>query len=304
MHSVGTSSSSACSTVKGGQRAEVVTSKKSLRLYRDGLLIDSDAFISNARVATQVGSNRQRVFVNAVVFGSLSTTDLMFNYTYEAEVIPCTFEDLVGFYLKTKEGFQKQGDCPAEEFLKKRFSVGVANLFVVNRFEPVLYRASLSLRSDDNNMLQGNVGGPIVSKAYLMRVTTEEMFVKKNKKNRNNFLAVVFGMTPNNTPVDDLFEFSHDVKVHRCTFEDLLAFCRDKFEVDDRDYVRRCFPRAKHFFRIERFDLVLHNVNMRLSRETIVFNKNWSGKMFAKTCLEPAEAEDSDYEEDDKDDGG
>ena len=47
---------------------------------------------------------------------------------------------------------------------------------------------------------------------------------------------------------------------------------------------------------------MLHNVNMRLSREAIVFNKNWSGKMFAKTCLEPAEAEDSDYEEDDKDD--
>ena len=302
MHSVGTSSSSACSTVKGGQRAEVVTSKKSLRLYRDGLLIDSDAFISNARVATQVGSNRQRVFVNAVVFGSLSTTDLMFNYTYEAEVIPCAFEDLVGFYLKTKEGFQKQGDCPAGEFLKKRFSVGVANLFVVNRFEPVLYRASLSLCSYERSIHQGYVGGPIVSEALLMRLTTEEMIMKKkNKKKKYKIYAVVFGRTPDNTPVDVLYEFSHDVKVHRCTFEDLAAFCRETFQLDAA-YVREYFPDAKHFFRIERFDLVLRNVNMRLSRETIVFNKNWSGKMFAKTCLEPAEAEDSDYEEDDKDD--
>ena len=235
MHSIGTSSSSAWSTVKEVNAQRLLLLKKSSPLSRWST-IDSDAFISNARVATQVGSNRQRVFVNAVVFGSLSTTDLMFNYTYEAEVIPCTFEDLVRFYSNTKGRFQTQapGDGPAGEFLKKRFSVGVANLFVVNRFEPVLYRASLSLRSDDNNMLQENdVGGPIVSKALLMRVTTEEMFVKKNKKNRKDFLAVVFGMTPDNTPVDVLFELSHDVKVHRCSFEDLVAFCRDKFEVND-----------------------------------------------------------------------
>ena len=269
--------------------AAPVPLKRSLRLSKEGKYVSLNAFVAKARVASRVDPSRQAVFVSAVVFGELPV-DLLFDHTYEAFLQPCKLEELEAFLEE-----ETVSESDPSEFLKKRFPSGLERLYRIVQLEPVVYHANLSFSEEGMQWRTDMVGGPVVSRAHLARVTTEENSTKKNNRQKFQCHAVVFGNMPEKATKDLLFEFSYDSVVEPSTFEAMQLFFKDNIqdedeECDTTDFLRALFPSERRFFRIRRFEPVLYNVSMTLSRESLVFNRNWSGKMFAKTFLSAEES--------------
>ena len=105
------------------------------------------------------------------------------------------------------------------EFLKKRFPSGLERLYRIVQLEPVVYHANLSFSEEGMQWRTDMVGGPVVSRAHLARVTTEENSTKKNNRQKFQCHAVVFGNMPEKATKDLLFEFSYDSVVEPSTFE-------------------------------------------------------------------------------------
>lgn len=280
------------SSVAEGLRGAGLPYFVSLRFLSTCKLSTESVIVSLCRL-NGPGWNR----TSAVVFGE-KPKDLFFEYNYDATLMKATLQELLTFW--NENGFGD--DCKEKALLTDSLPV-----FRIGSVKPVPYSGTVSLLPEgvlpEDVLEKDCVGGPFVSRANLTHVAMLHCSTKRNNRRRQKFGGIVFGFMPVNTPSDQLFDFGFDAKFERSSWEELATFYNDKFGGDydsssDDDsctplprrrlvgYMKERFPNVESVFRINQFDPVLYNVHLRLSREGIVFNKNWSGKMVAKANLD------------------